>query len=217
VKNFKWSWMVVIIFIMALGTGCGKKTVRSEAVPYTAAEAGKGAEAKPEMKEEAKLEPISPEKAAEQKKIQEETLREQAMREKALREKAMAEEAARREALARQAALKGMKLEPIHFDFDQAVILDSQRQTMINNSEWLKAHPQAKIRIEGHCDERGTSEYNLALGQKRAEAAKRFLEGLGIPALRMSTVSYGEERPVAEGHNEEAWAKNRRAEFVLVP
>ena len=91
-KNFKWSWMVVIIFIMALGTGCGKKTVRSEAVPYTAAEAGKGAEAKPEMKEEAKLEPISPEKAAEQKKIQEETLREQAMREKALREKAMAEE-----------------------------------------------------------------------------------------------------------------------------
>lgn len=206
--------MVVIIFMMAFGSSCGKKTVRSEAVPYTPAVEEK----KPaEMKEEAKLETISPEKAAEEKKLQEETLREQALREKALREKAMAEEAARREALARQAALKGMKLEPIYFDFDQAVILDSQRQTMINNSEWLKAHAQAKIRIEGHCDERGTSEYNLALGQKRAEAAKRFLEGLGIPALRMNTVSYGEERPVAEGHNEEAWAKNRRAEFVLVP
>ena len=207
----------MVILMMALGSGCGKKTVRSEAVPYTpAVEERKPAEAAPEMKE-TKLEPVSPDKAAEEKRIQEETLREQALREKALREKAMAEEAARREALAREAARKGMKLEPIYFDFDQAVILDSQRQTMAKNSEWLKAHSQARIRIEGHCDERGTSEYNLALGQKRADAAKRFLEGLGISDERMMTVSYGEERPAAEGHTEEAWAKNRRAEFVLVP
>jgi peptidoglycan-associated lipoprotein len=215
VKNLKWSWMVVVIFVLALGPGCSKKTVRSEAVPYTAE--GKAAEMKPEMKEEAKLEPVSPEKAAEEKRIQEETLREQAMREKALRDKALQEEAARKAALAREMAEKGMKLQTIYFDFDQAIILDSQRQTMVNNSEWLKAHPQAKIRIEGHCDERGTSEYNLALGQKRAEASKRFLEGLGISSQRMATVSYGEERPAVEGHTEEAWAKNRRAEFVLVP
>jgi len=213
VKNIKWSWMVVVIFLMALGSGCGKKTVRSEAVPYTPSVE----ERKPAEMKETKLEPVSPDKAAEEKRIQEETLREQALREKALREKAMAEEAARKEALAREAALKGMKLGPIYFDFDQAVILDSQREAMVKNSEWLKAHPQAKIRVEGHCDERGTSEYNLALGQKRADAAKRFLEGLGVSAQRMMTVSYGEERPVAEGHTEEAWSKNRRAEFVLVP
>jgi peptidoglycan-associated lipoprotein len=209
VKNLKWSWMVVVIFVLALGAGCSKKTVRSEAVPYTAE--GKAAGTKPEMKEEAKVEPISPEKAAEEKKIQEETLREQAMREKALRDKALQEEAARK------MAEKGMKLETIYFDFDQAIILDSQKQTMVNNAEWLKAHPQSKIRIEGNCDERGTSEYNLALGQKRAEAAKRFLEGLGISSERMTTVSYGEERPAVEGHTEEAWAKNRRDEFMLVP
>jgi peptidoglycan-associated lipoprotein len=198
----------MVLLALAFSASCGKKTVRSEAVPYTPALEEK----KPaEMKEEAKMEPASPDKAAEEKRIQEETLREQAMREKALKEKAMAE------ASAREAALKGKKLAPVYFDFDQAVILESQRQALLQNAEWLKSNPQAKIRIEGHCDERGTSEYNLALGQKRAEAAKRFLEGLGISSQRMMTISYGEERPVAEGHTEEAWAKNRRDEFVLAP
>ena len=76
-------------------------------------------------------------------------------------------------------------------------------------------HPGVTVTIEGHCDERGTNEYNLALGDRRAESAKRFLTDLGISATRLTTVSYGEERPVDPRHNEEAWAKNRRAHFVI--
>jgi peptidoglycan-associated lipoprotein len=108
-----------------------------------------------------------------EKKLSEENLREEALREKALREKALQEEAARKEA-----ALKAAKLEPIYFEFDQWSIREDQKELMVKNSQWLKANPNAKVRLEGHCDERGTAEYNLALGQKRAEAAKAFLEGL---------------------------------------
>ncbi len=78
----------------------------------------------------------------------------------------------------------------------------------------LKALSGVDIRIEGHCDERGSDEYNLALGERRAQAAMNYLATLGVPASRMSTISYGEEKPLDPGHNEEAWAKNRRAEFV---
>ena len=87
---------------------------------------------------------------------------------------------------------------------------------VVKNSQWLKANPQARIKIEGNCDERGTAEYNLALGQRRADAAKDFLEGLGINSKRMQTISYGFERPLQQGHDEAAWAKNRRVDFVLI-
>ena len=84
-----------------------------------------------------------------------------------------------------------------------------------NKGMWLRDNPDVNVTIEGHCDERGTVEYNLALGDRRAESAKAYLVNLGIPASRIETVSYGEERPVDPGHNEAAWARNRRAAFVI--
>lgn len=102
----------------------------------------------------------------------------------------------------------------IFFDYDSFEILDSQRATLEAQAKWMQENSEATVTIEGHCDERGTNEYNLALGDRRAVRAKSFLEKLGIAASRMETVSYGEERPSAVGHTEEAWAKNRRAYFA---
>jgi len=105
--------------------------------------------------------------------------------------------------------------EDIYFEFDKSS-LDSMAQDVLSRkSDWMRDNPDVVISIEGHCDERGTNEYNLALGEKRAESAKAFLVDLGIDAYRISTVSYGEERAVDEGHNEEAWAKNRRGHFII--
>ncbi|PLY00033.1 MAG: peptidoglycan-associated lipoprotein [Desulfuromonas sp.] len=102
----------------------------------------------------------------------------------------------------------------VHFDFDSYVLKPKARRTLAQNAEVLKALSGLKVRIEGHCDERGSDEYNLALGERRAQAAMNYMATLGVPASRMSTISYGEEKPLDPGHDEEAWAKNRRAEFV---
>ncbi len=101
-----------------------------------------------------------------------------------------------------------------YFDFDSFQVNEQAKEALRQNAEWLKSHPGSKVRIEGHCDERGTTEYNLALGEKRANAAKRYLVSLGIKRGRISTISYGKERPADPGHSEEAWAKNRRAVLV---
>lgn len=101
------------------------------------------------------------------------------------------------------------------FAFD-ASTLDSEAQEALRQSAtWLRQNPDYRIRIEGHCDERGTEQYNLALGDRRAEAAAAYLATLGVPRARIETVSYGEERPFEEGSNETAWAQNRRAHLVL--
>jgi len=109
----------------------------------------------------------------------------------------------------------GVALEDIYFDFDRSDIRPDARQVLEGNATWLKTNPRARIKIEGHCDERGTTEYNLALGQRRAEATKRFLVALGIDASRFSTISYGEERPVCTDHQEGCWSKNRRSHFLM--
>jgi len=208
VKSLKILLAVLMILAMGAVFGCAKKTIRSEAVGYT-----------PSRVEPRPAEAESADKTAaleKEKKLSEENLREEALREKALREKALQDELARKEAAAREAALKAAKLEPVYFDFDQWSIREDQKEIMVKNSQWLKANPHAKARLEGHCDERGTAEYNLALGQKRAEAVRAFLEGMGIPGQRMATISYGEERPVDAGHNEAAWAKNRRVDVLGV-
>ena len=87
---------------------------------------------------------------------------------------------------------------------------------LTKDAEFLRSYPQARVSIEGHCDERGSTEYNLGLGQRRSDAAKNYLVSLGISADRMTTVSYGKERPVCTEHNESCWQQNRRAHFVLV-
>jgi peptidoglycan-associated lipoprotein len=106
------------------------------------------------------------------------------------------------------------ELKDIFFDFDKYNIRPGDAEILKNNLEWFKQNPGKKVRIEGHCDERGTVEYNLVLGQKRADSAKNYLINLGVDGKLLETVSYGKERPFDPGHNEEAWAKNRRAHFL---
>ncbi|MBW1998138.1 MAG: peptidoglycan-associated lipoprotein Pal [Deltaproteobacteria bacterium] len=112
--------------------------------------------------------------------------------------------------------IREFESEHIYFDFDKAELKPQARKVLVKKAEWLRKHPEYNVVIEGHCDERGTNEYNLALGERRANAAWRFLNALGISGERMSTISYGEERPLDPRHNPEAWAKNRRDEFKLV-
>jgi len=109
-----------------------------------------------------------------------------------------------------------VSLEPIFFDFDKSNITPDAKAILDKNAEWTSKNPTAKIRIEGNCDERGTNEYNMALGERRATSAKQYLVTLGIAANRLTTVSYGEEKPLDPGHDEAAWAKNRRDDFKVI-
>jgi peptidoglycan-associated lipoprotein len=108
-------------------------------------------------------------------------------------------------------------LKEVYFDFDRSDLRADARDTLKSNWGWLKANPSAQVQIEGHCDERGTNEYNLALGAKRAQSVKDYLVTLGTAADRLSTISYGEEIPVCREQTEECWQKNRRARFVIQP
>ena len=103
----------------------------------------------------------------------------------------------------------------VFFDTDMSVIREDGRQTLNRQAEWLKKYAQYQITIEGHCDERGTREYNFALGERRANAAKQYLVAQGIPAARIKTVSFGKENPDPPGSDEAAWARNRRAVTAL--
>lgn len=107
-----------------------------------------------------------------------------------------------------------VSLNDVYFDFDSYSLSSEAKGTLEANARELKRVTTGTFTIEGHCDERGTKAYNLALGEKRANAAKEFLVALGVSASRISTVSYGKERPFDDGHDESAWAKNRRAHFV---
>lgn len=122
-------------------------------------------------------------------------------------------EAAQEEAKERAAAASA-GLQPIYFDFDKSFIRDDARPVMKANAEWLKANPKVKIKIEGNCDERGTKEYNQALGQRRATSAKKYLTDMGISAKRISLISYGKEKPICTEHAEDCWQKNRRDDFA---
>src|SRR6201997_1344339 len=103
----------------------------------------------------------------------------------------------------------------VFFAFDRADISPEARQILVRQADWLRRYPNVTVTIEGHCDERGTREYNLALGERRAQAAKNVLVALGIPASRISTISYGKERPAVPGSTEDAYAQNRRAVTVV--
>jgi peptidoglycan-associated lipoprotein len=102
------------------------------------------------------------------------------------------------------------------YDFDASTLSSQAQVALTASATWLKAHPDYNLLVEGHCDERGTEQYNLALGDRRANSARDFLATLGVDGSRMRTVSYGEERPFDQGHDDSAWAKNRRAHLVLV-
>ncbi len=107
-------------------------------------------------------------------------------------------------------------LQMIHFDFDKFFIRDDAKSTLESNSSWMKKWASVKILIEGHCDEKGTEEYNLALGEKRAKSTFDYLVSLGISADRLKIISYGKSQPIDSGHNEISWERNRRAQFTII-
>lgn len=113
-------------------------------------------------------------------------------------------------------AVAATELEKVYFDFDSFVLSQTSRDILSKNAKWLQKNGRVKVQIEGHCDERGSDEYNLALGEKRAKSAMNYLVTLGVSADQLSVISYGKEKPADQGHNEAAWAKNRRDEFVII-
>ena len=192
-------WGLAVLVIMALvATGCAKKeTVRSNE------EAGKpAAEAAPAAKPETIVsEPVKPEVP----KVQE------TPSSMAGTQTAAAEARAGEAATAEQASM----FADIYFDFDKSFIREDAKPALAKVADYLKKNAGAKVQIEGHCDERGTAEYNMALGARRADAAKKYLLSLGVKAGALSTVSFGKEKPLDPGHTEDAWAKNRRDHFLL--
>jgi peptidoglycan-associated lipoprotein len=110
---------------------------------------------------------------------------------------------------------EGGPLADVRFELDSSALSEAARQTLAGHAAWLKSHPSARITVEGHCDERGTVDYNLALGEQRARAVREYLVDLGISPGRLRTLSFGKEKPLDPASNEAAWAVNRRAHFVV--
>ncbi len=191
-------WMAAALILGLLVTAsCGKKAIKTEpAVPYAEA---------PGMADDSMGAGSERDRAMEEERMRRE-------REERLRQEQLRSEASRREMMASRS---GIMEENVYFAFDSSALSPAAQEILREKAEWMRRYPSATVIIEGHCDERGTSEYNLALGDRRAQSVKSFMVNLGISPGRMTTISYGEERPVAPGHNEFAWAKNRRANFVV--
>jgi peptidoglycan-associated lipoprotein len=159
--------------------------------------------------------PPAPDPVAVERSAADRAAADRAAAERAAADRAAAERAAAERATAeRMARAREVLTERVHFEFDSDRITSDAQERLRTKAAILRANPGLAIRIEGHADERGTTEYNLALGQRRAEAVRAFLAGFDIAHDRMSTVSYGKERPLTEGSSESAWAMNRRAEFT---
>ena len=191
--------MIALAFICSsflLMTSCAKKQIQvSEPVqPATQEVKAEGDEAK--AAEEAKSAADQDAKA-----------REEAERQARLRDLKMAQKLADE--------IRNFEAENIYFAFDRSDLTDESKSALREKGNWLRGNGDYSVNISGNCDERGTAEYNLALGERRAHAAKKFLMGLGISENRLATISYGEERPVDPGRNDEAWAKNRNDQFTL--
>ncbi len=183
-----WKWAVLVLSVAALvATGCAKKqTVKSEGTEgSTAAAAGA-----PSGVAEAPV--TAPPSPAPQEKL-----------------------ASAAEAGVAVTEEKPSRFDDVLFDFDKSEVREDGRRTSQAVADYMKKNPKAALLIEGHCDERGTAEYNMALGERRATAVMNYLVSLGVPKAALSTVSFGKEKPLDPGHNEGAWAKNRRAHFVL--
>ena len=163
--------------------------------------------------DKAKADKEAADKAAAEKAAADEAAR------KAAAEKAAADEAARKAAESEKAAAfkkaADAALKTIHFDYDKSDIKEGDRASLQGIADFMKAFPAAKLEIEGHCDERGTNEYNLALGNRRAAAALAYLKTLGVDEARFTTISYGKEKPLCTEAKEACWSQNRRAEFKL--
>jgi peptidoglycan-associated lipoprotein len=199
------SYIVSVIFILCIGLilmGCPKKTVVKDE-PSAKAEAAK-----------IEAERVAKEKEREVKEKERETTRLKEKEEQAKREFERSLVAKKTPGIEGE-VFESSLLKSIHFDFDKYDIRPGDVEILKGNSALLKKFSNVKIQIEGHCDERGTNEYNLALGERRANSTKKYLTSLGITADRVSTISYGEEKPMDPAHSEESWTKNRRANFLI--
>jgi len=168
-----------------------------------------------EMKAPAKVEEEKPVEAAKEEVAKEEEAKIERLKELEAAKKEEPAKIDEEKAWMERRAAK-FEAESIYFDFDKSFIKLEYRPILNEKAAFLKDYPEMRVRIEGNCDERGTNEYNLALGERRANSAKNFLVSWGIAADRIEIISYGEERPRALGHNEASWSQNRRDDFVLI-
>ena len=204
---------MVLCLLVGFLAGCAKKTaLRKSAVTQ---------EQKPVPQASAKA---AEDQAARDKRMQDQALRDQTLREQALREQAAKEAAAKaaREASEKAkrdaaAILKELQIPDVNFDFDKYNLKPEAQAILKAGAPAYLKYREYKLVVEGHCDERGTTEYNLALGQKRADETAKYLIDLGIAKERIKTISYGKEMPLDNGHDEAAWAKNRRVHFAIMP
>jgi peptidoglycan-associated lipoprotein len=148
----------------------------------------------------------------EARKRAEEEARQKALREENLKEESLSEQQTRERMETERSMFEN---EDIYFEFDSIRLAPGAQEILTQKAAWLRKNRNAKVTIEGHCDDRGTNEYNLALGEGRAQSARAFLVDLGVKESKLIAISYGEERPVDRGQNEESWARNRRAHFVI--
>ena len=200
--------LVVLLSIGLVFSGCSKKTVVKEEPTVQKGEesaAEKAARLEAERKErEAKERELA--------RIKEEEARRKDQEKKEFEKSLVTKKTPGIEGEVFESSM----LKRIHFDFDRYDVLPGETEVLKQNAAVLKKYPTVKIQVEGHCDEQGTNEYNLALGERRSNSVKRYLVSLGIQEGRISAISYGEEKPLDPGHTEEAWTKNRRADFVIL-
>jgi len=214
-KGLLWIGLIVFgLFVVgSFMTGCAKKATLKEGAAVSQPQQGVS---QPSVAAPAPT-ASADDAAARERALREQALREKAAREAAERAKREAEERAKREAAEKAAAiLKELQIADIHFDFDKYNLKPEAQEILKKTAPAYLKYTNYNVVIEGHCDERGTAEYNLALGEKRAAEAAKFLMNLGIDKNRIKTISYGEEMPLDKGHNEEAWAKNRRDHFLVI-
>jgi peptidoglycan-associated lipoprotein len=207
-RSLLWVGLITLVLCISVTflTGCAKKAALKETAVISQ-------EQKPVAKAPATT--STDDQAARERALREQALREQAAREAAAKEAA---EKAKKEAAAKAAAiLKELQIPDINFDYDKYNLKPLAQSTLKAAVPAYLKYPDYKLVVEGHCDERGTVEYNLALGEKRAMEAAKYLVDLGIGKERIKTISYGKEMPLDKGQNEAAWAKNRRAHFVIFP
>jgi peptidoglycan-associated lipoprotein len=200
--------LIIMVLILCTGlllTGCPKKTVVKEEPSTKKAE-----EAVAEREKAARLEAEKEAREKELARIREEEAK------KAKEKEFERSLVAKREPGIAGEVFESKLLKDIHFDFDKYDIRPGDADILKDNAALLMQYPKVKIQAEGHCDERGTNEYNLALGERRANSTKKYLISLGVSSDRISTISYGEEKPLDPRSNEEAWAKNRRGHFVIL-
>jgi len=212
-----WGWVGLMALVLCLSvswmTGCAKKAALKEAAVVTQEQ-----KAVAQAPAEAAATPAQESRAARDRAMQDQTLSDQAAREAAAKAAKEAADRAKKEAAAKaEAILKELQIADINFDYNMYNLKPEAQEILKKGAPAYLKYRDYKLVVEGHCDERGTAEYNLALGEKRATEAAKYLADLGIEKERIKTISYGKEMPLDKGNDEAAWAKNRRAHFVIFP